>query len=296
MRARSRLRCRRSCCCRTCSRHPHLQIGHASAVAAARDDSAEGGGNHEAVHLIQAVLDEVGFLQAGDGEFAGAVHLIAHGAEHRVLIGDGLGGHPGAQPGEQGGGQDEGGAASPPAPVMVPVSGAGMSGGRSCDFSFFSTSISATRMAGRDRRHRNPPDSAPHTPLKTSRVVGRGQDLGEAGERRADDVHAAHQFIRAAVARRRGTPRAGDHLERLRPAAPGDGEAPDDVVEEQPVGLVLAFGIPRSASRAALVRDRVGTVDDQVGLPRDRLAPGWRGRGRWTGRSRGWASATSGRS
>src|SRR5260221_11721463 len=69
------------------------------------------------------------------------------------------------------------------------------------------------------------------------RVAG-GDDLRQGGERGADDVHATHKLIRAAV-RKHFVNDERFHLEGLRLAAAGEGESAGDVVDQEAVLLAL---------------------------------------------------------
>ena len=85
-------------------------------------------------------------------------------------------------------------------------------GGWSVEVSFFCTSISVIRMAGAEADTGTEPDSAPQISVEDFHGVAGGDDFGERNERRAHDVHAAHQFVRAAV---------GEHFVNDQRLAPG---------------------------------------------------------------------------
>ena len=64
---------------------------------------------------------------------------------------------------------------------------------------FFCTSISENSIAGAAADTGTCPDSAPQTPLNTCKFVAGENNVVQRKQRRADDVHAAHQFVRPAV-------------------------------------------------------------------------------------------------
>ena len=104
-------------------------------------------------------------------------------------------------------------------------------------------------------------------------VVGGGDDPRQRRQRRADQIDAAHQLVGPAV-----DPHPVDedrqHLERLRAAARGVGEAAGDVAEREPVGLAPGGAPPRRSRRrsSATGTDQL-RLDDQVPLARHHRPP-----------------------
>ena len=76
--------------------------------------------------------------------------------------------------------------------------------------------------------------------MKTSGGVASGDNFGKRRQRSAHDIHAAHQFIRAAVGKNFVDDQR-QNLKSLRLAAAGESEAAGDVVNEQAVRLVLGL-------------------------------------------------------
>src|SRR6185369_11592182 len=66
-----------------------VDLGFTEAVAAAGDEAAERGRDAEALGLIEEVLDEVGCLEVVERHLAGALQLVMHGLEERLLGGRG---------------------------------------------------------------------------------------------------------------------------------------------------------------------------------------------------------------
>src|SRR2546422_4681060 len=97
--------------------------------------------------------------------------------------------------------------------------------------------------AGRDGRDRDPAGFRSAGPVEHGGVIARRQDPRETGQRSADDVHAADQFVGSSVGVD-AIDNHGEHLEGLGSPAGSRGEAPGDVLEEVAVRLVLfpAFG------------------------------------------------------
>ena len=96
--------------------------------------------------------------------------------------------------------------------------------------------------ARRNRRDRNRPRFRTTGPVEDRRIVARVDDLGEARQRRAHDVNAAHQLIRSAI-RVDLVDHHRQDLEGLGPHPPRAGEAAGDILEQKSVGLVLPLAL-----------------------------------------------------
>src|SRR6185503_10620832 len=140
----------------------------------------EHGAAFEVLHVFHAVLDEVGFLKAGELEVRhAAIEFVEHGFENGILCRVCAGGLRGSGMRRDGGEGEEsryekrGDVASEvhwPS-FVTGVDGApgmGRIGGRCVPCCWRWVSISLTSMAGATALTGMVPDSAPHSPLKTS--------------------------------------------------------------------------------------------------------------------------------
>jgi len=96
------------------------------------------------------------------------------------------------------------------------------------------------------------------------RVAG-GDDARERGQWRSDNIHSAHQFIRAAI----GVHliyNHWQHLERLRQRTLCQREAALDIVEIKAVRFALAFYLVDQLLPHVIFGNFVGRSDDQVSL------------------------------
>ncbi len=150
--------------------------------------------------------------------------------------------------------------------------GAGSVGGLSLPLSRRSVSNLLHQQAGARRRDRHEARLGAAVAVERLVVVGGRDDLGERRQRRPDQIDAAHELVRPPV-----DPDAIDenrqHLERLRPAARGVGEAPRDVAERQAVELPLALGLVAQHLPQLRGGDDQARLHDQVPLARDDRPP-----------------------
>src|SRR5579859_4843757 len=96
-------------------------------------------------------------------------------------------------------------------------------------------------------------------------LIAGGDDAGQRGERSADDIHAADEFVGAAI----GVDLIDDygkHLKRLRQGTRGEREATLNVVEIQAVGFALFFYFVDQFLAHFVFRDGLGRSDDQISL------------------------------
>ena len=124
------------------------------------------------------------------------------------------------------------------------------------------------------RRHggdRYPARFRTATAVEDGGIVPCCHDLREAGEGRADNIHAAHQLVGPAV-RIDAVHHHRQHFEGLWPAARRRREATGNVVEKIPVRLVLLLAFQDEHFAQLRERHGFGRLDDQVGLARHRLA------------------------
>ena len=139
-------------------------------------------------------------------------------------------------------------------------------GRRPCGVAFFCTSICETRIAGDTAATGTRPDSAPQVPLNTASSSPPGDDATEGGERRADEVRAAHDFLRAvrmdAIHHRRRD------VEGIRNHPAGEGEAALDAIEVETKGLALALHRFEQHRLELVLCMRLRHVHEQVRLPR----------------------------
>ena len=144
----------------------------------------------------------------------------------------------------------------------------GSSGGRSFDLAFFSISISETRIAGETADTGTLPDSAPQYPLNTSGLSPVARILAKL----ASGVPTMSAPRTSSSGRPSGYTRytiTGITLKACKPARAGGGEAAGDVVEVEPVRLVLPLHLVDQHLAQPGLGDRVGRFHNQVRLPRN---------------------------
>src|SRR5271163_3174980 len=105
--------------------------------------------------------------------------------------------------------------------------------------------------------------------IENIRRVAGGHDFGERDERRADDVHAAHQLVGPAVWKHFVNYQR-QNLKRLGLLAAGESEAAGDVVNQQAEGLVLRLHQGDQLLAQLGVGHRVRAGNDQISLARYR--------------------------
>src|SRR6266851_6834531 len=105
--------------------------------------------------------------------------------------------------------------------------------------------------------------------IKNLRCIARRDDLRQRGQRRADNIHSPHQFIRPPVGINL-VDHQRQYLERLRLPASGERKSAGDVVDQQPKRLALRFDQFNQLGAELRVGYRLAALHDQVALPRNR--------------------------
>src|SRR5215469_769038 len=100
------------------------------------------------------------------------------------------------------------------------------------------------------------------------RSVTGGDNLGEGGEWRADDVDAANEFIGTTI-RENLVNDQRLNLESLRLTTPSKSEAAGDVVDQKAVRLVLLFDEFNELGAKLRVGHGLGAFDDEITLARN---------------------------
>src|SRR5262249_55440366 len=147
----------------------HLDLRRTPVRLVGPRERAERGVGLVAILVVDRVADEVRRVRAREMERAPALHLREHRTQdHVVAAGRGARGR-GAR--DQRTDQEERARhGSLPYFSSSDAVGGGRIGGRSCDFCFFWISISVVSTLGATALTGTHPDSAPHTPSKTSGV------------------------------------------------------------------------------------------------------------------------------
>jgi hypothetical protein len=270
-------RCPSSCRCRTCNR-PRARGLPASGKRSWRRETRPPrlADTLKILLLVDQVLDEVRRLQVGERQLARALDLIVHGLENGVgraaLRALGACHAPSAAAARNPGTRAPSATttahqqapscptrcASAPhfAPPLLSMEvGSGSSGGRSLRLGLLFDLDFRNQDRRRNRRNRHAARFGAAVAVEDFLLVRSRQDLGEARQRRAHDVRAAHQLVRPAV----GIHPVDDHrnhLEGLQTGALRGGEAARDVAEVQAVGLVLLLDSSISIWRSRPRRPR----------------------------------------